>query len=385
MKQHLKKLVALLLAVALVLSLAGMAEELPVSEEALDFDDAPVYEEIPEDIPEELDIADLLILDDNAQETFADESESALAQEAAGEAVSNAIPSKVTIGVKEKYTIDTSSLSGKLTFKSSKTSIATVSSKGVVTGKKVGTAKITVTPKSGKKKTITVTVAKAPSKVTLNKTKATVTVGKTLQLKATLPSKTASNQLTWTTSNKNVATVNANGKVTAKKAGTATITVKTFNGKKATCKVTVEDDDEEDVDEEDDEDNRSYELRNYLGKSLDTLNKEIPDKLKFSDGEWKNKYFSVSVDDGIITGINLQHSIPLSEGGAKYQLYILSPGMEYSASNTRFLRFCLWEVYYTGGSGSTDLYLLENDSFPSYAMQIMVYKGIIRQVSIFHL
>ena len=239
MKQHLKKLAVLLLAVALILSLAGMAEELPVSEEALDFGDVPVYEEIPEEIPEELDIADLLILDDNAQETFADESESALAQEAAGEAVSNAIPSKVTIGVKEKYTIDTSSLSGKLTFKSSKTSIATVSSKGVVTGKKVGTAKITVTPKSGKKKTITVTVAKAPTKVTLNKTKATVTVGKTLQLKATLPSKTASNKLTWTSSNKSVATVNKNGKVTAKKAGTATITVKTFNGKKATCKVTV--------------------------------------------------------------------------------------------------------------------------------------------------
>ena len=132
MKQHLKKLAALLLAIALVLSLAGMAEKLPVSEDALGIDNAPVSEEI----PRELDIANLLILDDSAQETFADESESALAQEAAGEAVSNAIPSKVTIGVKEKYTIDTSSLSGKLTFKSSKTSIATVSSKGVVTGKK---------------------------------------------------------------------------------------------------------------------------------------------------------------------------------------------------------------------------------------------------------
>ena len=36
-----------------------------------------------------------------------------------------------------------------------------------------------------------------------------------------------------------VATVDSNGKVTAKKAGTATITVKTSNGKTATCKVTV--------------------------------------------------------------------------------------------------------------------------------------------------
>ena len=46
-------------------------------------------------------------------------------------------------------------------------------------------------------------------------------------------------KLKWTSSNKKVATVNKNGKVTAKKKGTATITVKTANGKKYSCKVTV--------------------------------------------------------------------------------------------------------------------------------------------------
>ena len=154
-------------------------------------------------------------------------------------AAKSAIPSKLTLGVKEKYTIDTSGLTGALTFKSSKAKVAAVSAKGVITGKKAGTAKITVTPKGGAAVTITVTVKKAPSKVTLNKKTATVKVGKTLQLKATLPSKTASNQLTWSSDKPKVAKVDENGKVTAVAPGTATITVKTFNGKKATCKVSV--------------------------------------------------------------------------------------------------------------------------------------------------
>ena len=84
-----------------------------------------------------------------------------------------------------------------------------------------------------------VTVKKAPSKITLNKTKLTINVGNTLTLKKTLPSGTASYKVTYTSSNKSVATVSSAGKITPKKAGTVTITAKTFNGKKATCKVTV--------------------------------------------------------------------------------------------------------------------------------------------------
>ncbi|WRK53097.1 Ig-like domain-containing protein [Coprobacillaceae bacterium CR2/5/TPMF4] len=48
-----------------------------------------------------------------------------------------------------------------------------------------------------------------------------------------------SDKLTWTTSNKEVAEVDSNGKVTGKSEGTATITVKTSNGLTASCKVTV--------------------------------------------------------------------------------------------------------------------------------------------------
>ena len=79
-----------------------------------------------------------------------------------------------------------------------------------------------------------------PTSVALNKTTLTLDTGKTLNLKATVyPSNAANKKCTWRSSNTSVATVDSNGKVTAKKAGTATITVKTSNGKTATCKVTV--------------------------------------------------------------------------------------------------------------------------------------------------
>ena len=79
-----------------------------------------------------------------------------------------------------------------------------------------------------------------PTSVALNKTTLTLDTGKTSNLKATVyPSNAANKKCTWSSSNTSVATVDGNGKVTAKKAGMATITVKTSNGKTATCKVTV--------------------------------------------------------------------------------------------------------------------------------------------------
>lgn len=228
-----KRLAALLLAVMLTLSLTALGED-----EIINSDDLSVLEDIELSEPaNDLDLPDLNL---DLQEPVIDEIITP-EEDIDAEVFSNALVKKVKIGVKEKYTIDTSSLSGKLTFTSSKAAVATVTKKGVITGKKVGTAKITIKTSKGKKYTVTVTVAKAPSKVTLNKKTATLEIGDTLQLKATLPSKTASNKITWTSSNKNVATVSNKGKVTAKGEGTATITVKTFNGKKARCKVTVVD------------------------------------------------------------------------------------------------------------------------------------------------
>lgn len=74
----------------------------------------------------------------------------------------------------------------------------------------------------------------AASKVKLNKTKVTLAVGESTTLKMNGTSK----KVTWSTSNKKIATV-SKGKVTAKKKGTANITAKIGN-KKYTCKVTVE-------------------------------------------------------------------------------------------------------------------------------------------------
>ncbi len=80
---------------------------------------------------------------------------------------------------------------------------------------------------------------KAPTKVKLNKKSAKLKVGKTLKLKATLKSKKATTVLAWKSSNKKIVSVSSKGKVKAKKRGSAVITVKTHNGKKAKCKITV--------------------------------------------------------------------------------------------------------------------------------------------------
>ena len=80
------------------------------------------------------------------------------------------------------------------------------------------------------------------SSISLNKTNVTLDPGKTEQLELTmLPDNLAKTDITWTTSNKDVVGIDSKGKITAKKAGTATITVAVKNNEsmKAECKVTV--------------------------------------------------------------------------------------------------------------------------------------------------
>ncbi len=134
-----------------------------------------------------------------------------------------------------------------VTWKSSNTKIATVSSTGKVTAKTVGTVTITCTAKdgSGTKATCRITV-KNPvikvTKITLNKTKATLVKGESMSLKATVtPTNTTNKGVTWKSSNTRIATVSSTGKVTAKAVGTVTITctAKDGSGKKATCRITV--------------------------------------------------------------------------------------------------------------------------------------------------
>ena len=126
----------------------------------------------------------------------------------------------------------------KVKYSSSNKSIVSVSSKGVLTAKKSGTARITVASGS-KKVTITVVVPKTkttaikgvPSSVTIKK-------GKTYRLKAKRVPSNSEEKLTYKTSNKKIATVSSKGVITAKKVGTAKITV-TSGKKKVTVKVVV--------------------------------------------------------------------------------------------------------------------------------------------------
>ena len=142
-----------------------------------------------------------------------------------------------------KATVSPSNATEKgVTWKSSNTAVATVSSSGVVTGKKKGTATITATTKDGgKKATCKVTVGVPVTGVKLNKTKQTLKVNQKVTLKATIsPSNATNKKVTWKSSNTSVATVSSSGVVTGKKGGTAKITVTTADGKKvATCTVTV--------------------------------------------------------------------------------------------------------------------------------------------------
>lgn len=135
-----------------------------------------------------------------------------------------------------------------VTWKSSNSKVAKVDEKsGVVTAVAAGTAIITATAAddSGVKATCKITVTNPVvkvTKVTLNKTTASVVKGKTLTLKATVTPTNATNKnVTWRSSNTKIATVDGNGKVTAVAAGTATITCTAADGsrKSATCKITV--------------------------------------------------------------------------------------------------------------------------------------------------
>ena len=130
----------------------------------------------------------------------------------------------------------------KITWVSSDTKVAKVSSKGKVTAVAPGKATITAYGSSGKKATckITVTGAKV-TKVTISG-KNSRKVGAEQTLKVSVkPSNAENKKVSWKSSNTKVATVDKDGVVKAKKAGTVTITATAKDGskKKATFKITV--------------------------------------------------------------------------------------------------------------------------------------------------
>ena len=143
-------------------------------------------------------------------------------------------------------TITPSNATGDKTVKwsSSNEAVAAVDSNGKVTAKKAGTAVITATSSNGKTAGCTVTVKQkeiAITGISLNKSTTSLTEGESETLTATITPSNATGDKTvkWSSSNEAVAAVDSNGKVTAKKAGTAVITATSSNGKSASCTVTV--------------------------------------------------------------------------------------------------------------------------------------------------
>lgn len=114
----------------------------------------------------------------------------------------------------------------------------TINTYDVNTGDKIDNS-FTITKKAEDKKDDTTKDNIAVKSIKLNKTKVTLSKGKKVKLKATVaPSNATDKNVTFTSSNTKVATVNAKGVVTAKKAGKATITAKAGT-KKAICKIVV--------------------------------------------------------------------------------------------------------------------------------------------------
>lgn len=157
--------------------------------------------------------------------------------------------SEVTVGVGETVDLSTTINSGSAamgrTYTSSNSSIAEIiptSWNCKFKAKKVGTTYINVKTYNGKTAKCKVTVKPAPTKVTITKTSMTLGVGETGTLGSNINSGSCSTQRTYRTSNSSVVKMtktNWEGKFTAVKAGTAWVTVKTHNGKEASCKITV--------------------------------------------------------------------------------------------------------------------------------------------------
>lgn len=128
-----------------------------------------------------------------------------------------------------------------VTYKSNKAKIAAVSSSGLVTAKKKGTAKITATATSKKKATITVIVQKKQVKAKKVKVKApkTLKVGKTARLTVSLSPAKSTDTVSFASNNSAKAQVDECGYVKALKKGTVKITVTASSGKKVTKKIKI--------------------------------------------------------------------------------------------------------------------------------------------------
>ena len=143
------------------------------------------------------------------------------------------------LSIGKKIELKVRNINKTITWSSSDTSIAKVNELGEVTGIKEGKVVITATSDNSKI-TCNITVKKVPvQSITLDKTSFNLSIGKSVNLKATIsPSNATNKTITWSSSNTNIAKVNEYGEVTGIKEGNVIITA-TIDNYKATCNVTV--------------------------------------------------------------------------------------------------------------------------------------------------
>lgn len=149
-----------------------------------------------------------------------------------------------SVQLKATISPNTTNIKNKITWTSTNNNIATVDSNGLVRGYANGTVTITATTANGKSTKATITVQTSPTSITLSTNKIVLEkyTNKNYQLKATVRPTNANvyTNVSWTSSNNGIVTVNGNGYVTAIGTGTATITATTGNGLSARCTVVVE-------------------------------------------------------------------------------------------------------------------------------------------------
>ena len=155
---------------------------------------------------------------------------------------------EVTIGYKEVYTglsvvaVPTGSIVPAVSWRSDNTKYVKVEeTTGAIYGaKKGGSANVYAMMADGSEVACLVNVDKAPKKITLEPSKLTLSSGgMTAQLTWALPKGGTTHNITFASNNPSVVTVDANGLVTSVGPGSAVVAVKTHNGKKDKCKITV--------------------------------------------------------------------------------------------------------------------------------------------------
>lgn len=128
--------------------------------------------------------------------------------------------------------------SAKVSWTSSDTTIAIVSSTGKITGVKAGLTTITATTDNGLSASCQVNVISAPTAVNLP-TSEEIMLGYGKKLIPSLIPNNSETTYNWSSSDTAIATVSTEGIVTGESIGTTTITVKTDNGKSATCNIYI--------------------------------------------------------------------------------------------------------------------------------------------------